>query len=180
MFILIQNHIFNFISCLDHFPSTVLPPCPANGSNASCEGANAAAAPLVPLTVDPRRITFLQMKKFSDWLVSELAKQQISAAQFSRLSRKDQGVISRLLSGERNPSNKTILAIAVALKLPAEMVFRAAGVLPPKPDSDPWKEEMRHLLDGIMMEDREIIRKILRSYADKTTGPGPMEKGSGQ
>lgn len=100
----------------------------------------------------------------------------MSPAQLSRLTRKDQGVISRILSGERNPSNETLESIARALKLPTEEVFRVAGVLPPKPDSDPWVEEMDHLLSEIKEEDREMVRKLLRTYADKEADDKLLKK----
>ena len=55
----------------------------------------------------------------------------MSAARLSRLMGKDQGVISRILSGERNASPETLEAIAHALRVPTELVLRAAGIYGP-------------------------------------------------
>ena len=109
-----------------------------------------------------------QMTKFSDWLVGQLHTRDISPAQLSRLMhKKDQGVVSRLLRGERNPSTETIDAIARALKLPAEEVYRAAGILPAA-QTDTWLEKQNYKLSLITDPTlRETAERLINSLAEQ-------------
>ena len=83
----------------------------------------------------------------------------------AKRARISDGAISRIMSGSRNAGEETIKAIARALKLPPEQVFRAAGLLPPKPDDDPWVEEMSHKLTLIPPNLRDIARNFIESVA---------------
>jgi transcriptional regulator with XRE-family HTH domain len=108
------------------------------------------------------------MTKFSDWLTNQLMEQNMSPAHLSRLMRKDQGVISRILSGERRPSNETIEAIARALKLPPDQVFRAAGILPQKSEEDEWVEKMDYKLKLIRDPvKRQMAEKLLETLTEE-------------
>jgi transcriptional regulator with XRE-family HTH domain len=106
------------------------------------------------------------MTIFSDWLTNQLANRRISPAELSRLTKKDQGVVSRLLSGEHKPANKTLNAIARALNLPLEEVYQAAGVLPPNPSNDPWIDEQLHLLRQIPPNMRATAARVIESFAN--------------
>lgn len=56
-------------------------------------------------------------------------------------------------------------AIARALKLPPEDVFRVAGLLPSKPDEDEWDRRIQHLLKLFPQEEKEKIVKRLELEA---------------
>ena len=109
-----------------------------------------------------------QMTKFSDWLVGQIQARDISPAQLSRLMhKKDQGIVSRLLRGERNPSTETIDAIARALKLPAEEVYRAAGILPAV-QTDEWLAQQNYKLSLITDPAlRETAERLINSLAEQ-------------
>ena len=94
------------------------------------------------------------MTTFSDWLSNELNQRNMSPAQLARLSNKDPGMISRLLSGERSASPETLVMIANALRLPPENVFKAAVGLPQSSD-------------GLSLKKRELIH--LAEQADDDT-----------
>ena len=102
------------------------------------------------------------MTKFSDWLTIELAQRDISPAKLARLTKKDQGVISRILSGERQPSVTTLKAIAHALNKTAKAVFEAAGLLPPSGE-DTWVEEMAHKLASLPPNLRRVASGLIDS-----------------
>lgn len=77
-----------------------------------------------------------QMTNFSDWLSNEIAQRGISPAKLAVLMRKDAGVISRILSGARHPSNETLEAIAKALDVPPAIQAALRDVNPaPAPAS---------------------------------------------
>src|SRR5690349_14397442 len=66
------------------------------------------------------------MTTFSEWLAKMLEEREMSPATLARLSKKDPGMISRLLKGERSASPDTLEAIALALHVAPEVAFRAA------------------------------------------------------
>lgn len=85
---------------------------------------------------------------FSTWLTRQLAQRKISPAALAKASRKSPAIISRILSGERQPAPETLEAIARALSLPPETVFRAAGLLPPRPAVSEESERAAYLFDS--------------------------------
>ena len=101
------------------------------------------------------------METFSDWLTSEIASRNMSAADLARASGKSQAVIGRILNNERKPAPETLIAIARALHMPVEEVFRVAGVLPPakeKSSLNPRQVELLELAEGA--EERELDMAI--------------------
>jgi transcriptional regulator with XRE-family HTH domain len=125
--------------------------------------------------------------KFSDWLRNELEIRQWKQADLARRSNLDTAVISNLINERRGPGEDTCSAIAHALGLPPETVFRAAGLLPAiTPDEEEW-ELWKHELRKLDPEERArfhrgLVAEVkykeeLRAKADlakrKKTGPLP-------
>lgn len=102
------------------------------------------------------------MTTFADWLTQELNQRDMSPADLARAMRKDQGIISRLLRGERNPNPETLTAIARALRLPPETVFRAAGLLPPVSEVDELKADIIDLTAQMSREEQREVLEYLR------------------
>lgn len=99
------------------------------------------------------------MTSFPDWLNKELADREMSPAELSRLMKKDQGIVSRILRGERSVGNDTLIAIAHALNIPPETVFRAAGILPPS--AGPLSEEQQAVIHAVsQVRDNKTLRMI--------------------
>jgi transcriptional regulator with XRE-family HTH domain len=114
------------------------------------------------------------MTTFSGWLEREMAERRMSPADLARATRKDQGVISRILSGERSPSPNTLSAIAHALRLPVETVLRAAGILPPVEDATELLEQIKaDVADCTPEEQAEILAyiRMKRELREKKKGP---------
>ena len=109
------------------------------------------------------------MTNFPDWLANELTKRDISPSELARLSNKSPAVITRILNGERRPAPETIEAIAHALRLPPETVFRAAGLLPPLPPEDAEWEIWREKLEQLTPENRQRFRRIMEAEIDYQT-----------
>jgi len=93
-------------------------------------------------------LTSCLMTKFTDWLESELKSKNMSPADLARATRKDQSIVSRILRGEREPRPQTLNAIAHALKISPEEIYRAAGLLPPKPDAEELIEQAEHIINN--------------------------------
>ena len=77
---------------------------------------------------------------FADWLENALVTHNLTASELARRAGVDKGVISRLINRERAPSPETLSSIATALNLPPEIIFRAAGLLPPEPETEAPEE----------------------------------------
>jgi transcriptional regulator with XRE-family HTH domain len=118
------------------------------------------------------------MTSFPEWLASKLNDAGMSPAELSRKMRKDQGMVSRILRGERNPRPKTIEAICKALGVPIEEGYRAAGLLPPKPKADQFREMIGHLVDQLPTEeDKNEVEEYIRLRLRIAEGRGNYETG---
>lgn len=72
-----------------------------------------------------------------------------------------------MINQVRNPDAETCLAIAHALNLPPETVFRAAGLLPPVDEDTEYQEEFFHLLSQLSPQERQEILDLLRFKAER-------------
>jgi DNA-binding XRE family transcriptional regulator len=72
-----------------------------------------------------------------------------------------------LISGHNNPGPDLCLGIARAFHIPAEEVFRRAGILPPlpAPDNDPTFGELLSYMRRLSAEDRrDVLEYALFRY----------------
>lgn len=71
--------------------------------------------------------------------------------------------ISRIISGERKPGEKTLLGIAKAFKISPEIVFEKAGILPPSSEKglSPVVRELLQLAIGLPDSDLEMVIALL-------------------
>ena len=89
-------------------------------------------------------------QKFKEWLLKEMGKREWSQADLARYADLNRAVINKLLNGHSSaPRPSTLISIARALKLPAEKVFRTAGLLPEVDESEEFLEEALHNLNQI-------------------------------
>jgi len=89
-------------------------------------------------------------------------------AELSRRANLDQGLISRIRKGETKPTPETLQAIAKALNLPVEYVYRCAGLLPKKPIRDALEQQALYLFDQIQTEEgKQIALDFLKSLAER-------------
>jgi transcriptional regulator with XRE-family HTH domain len=69
---------------------------------------------------------------FSEWLLSEISRREWSGADLARRSSLTRQAVNNYLNGtRRNPDENALQAIAHAFGYPPEVLFRAAGILPP-------------------------------------------------
>lgn len=108
---------------------------------------------------------FCHMTEFTDWLQNELDKRGWAQIELTRRGGISSGAVSNLMSGDRNPGPEICNAIARALKIPPETVFRAAGLLPERPETDPLTEEAEYLLSQLPEEKRQQAINFIRFLA---------------
>jgi transcriptional regulator with XRE-family HTH domain len=98
---------------------------------------------------------------FIQWLNRELAERGWSDNQLARHAGISHSVISRARGGSP-PKWEACEALAQALQLPPELVFRKAGLLPPENDEIAGWEEWKHLLARLPEQDRYELLRIAR------------------
>lgn len=101
------------------------------------------------------------MDNFAEWLKAELEKRDWKQADLVRATQLDSAVISYIINGKRRSGESTARAIARALKLPPELVFEKAGLLPPKPELSPIKRKLAHLAEDLPDSDVETAIALL-------------------
>jgi len=114
---------------------------------------------------------------FADWLNQELNNRDWKPADLAKKAGLASGILSRILNRERNAGTETCNAIAQALKIPAEVVFRHAGLLPPKPEMDSLLEECIFIFDSLPESDKEEILEIARLKLSLKERRGGYEAG---
>lgn len=112
-------------------------------------------------------LTSCLMETFSNWLAIQLKDRGMTPADLARNANKAPAVISRILNNERDPAPDTLIAISHALKLPPETVFRAAGLLPPKPEHNERITEATYILSMLEEEDIDEIIQIARMKLER-------------
>lgn len=90
---------------------------------------------------------------FSKWLQLQLDERGWSQADLSKQSGISAPQIARLMNGTRGIGPEACTAIAKALRIPPESVYRAAGLLPQVPESNAWKERILHLAEQLPEEE---------------------------
>ena len=71
------------------------------------------------------------MSDLADWLREEMARRDVTAKALAGKMGVNPGTISRVLRGERQAGPDFCTALAWALNVPPDEVFRRAGLMPP-------------------------------------------------
>ncbi len=111
---------------------------------------------------------------FSTWLDNELLKRNWSQSELARRAGVTRSGINGVIIGSRNPGTDLCEAIARALRLPPEEVFRAAGILPPVTPDTRLSAEMEYLLARLTPARREEVLNYIRFLAQQEEG-NPVE-----
>lgn len=106
-------------------------------------------------------MTLNKPSDFIAWLDKELEARGWSDHQLSRRAGLSHSVISKARSGTA-PKWEACEALAGALQMPAEQVFRAAGLLPIETEDGIFFEEWRHILPLLTERDRYELLRIAR------------------
>jgi transcriptional regulator with XRE-family HTH domain len=112
------------------------------------------------------------MSGLTEWIVQQLKERGWRQADLAQASGLTNATLSRILSGSRRAGPEACAAIATALDVLPEQVFRLAGLLPPVANTVEEEEEALGLfrrLDGPM---RRVALGILRALG-RLHAPGP-------
>ena len=115
---------------------------------------------------------------FSEWLQAEMDKRGWSQSDLARSSELNRAVINKLLNGKSHPQPTTLEAISRALKIPIEITYRAAGLLPNNTDNDETIEEAIYVLKNIQSSQRKATAvALLKALIHEEENEQRAEKG---
>lgn len=129
-------------------------------------------------TVNGSSAIMFTMENFGDWLLERLKERNMSQSELARIAGLSKGTISNLINGTKGAGQDSLKAIAIALKLPPDMVFEKAGVLPSKPELSPIKRALLHAADGLPDSDVQLALSLLeqrQEYYKKNPGTKPAK-----
>ena len=102
------------------------------------------------------------METFSEWLLEEMGRQKMSQQSLAQKSGITPAQVSRVISGQRGLGEKSLIAIARALKLPPETVFRAAGILPQQTEENELIQRITHLTKELPKQEQEGVFEFVK------------------
>ena len=89
------------------------------------------------------------LDRFTDWLELEVKDRGWSFEELGRRAHVSSGHLSKIRTGAQLPTWEVSVRIAYALKMPPEVVFRKAGLLPPLPSTNDLSPEAQADIDEI-------------------------------
>lgn len=98
-------------------------------------------------------ITSEEHMEFSKWLGAELEERGWNQSDLSRASRLSTALISKIMTGTRNPGPSACKQIAKALGYPVETVYKIAGLLPPTGERNRRREYLEFIAE--QLDDKE-------------------------
>lgn len=108
--------------------------------------------------------------EFSEWLQAQMGERQISQSELARRSGLHRAIISKIINQISVPTPETVEALANGLKLPPELVYRAAGLLPPIPEERSQIDELRYLANLLSDEELQEVIDYARHRLDRQQG----------
>jgi DNA-binding XRE family transcriptional regulator len=99
---------------------------------------------------------------FAEWLISEMDKRNLSQADLARAANVTRSTINGVVTETRGPGGELCKAIAKAFHMPAEEVFRIAGLLPPSPNVDKDTAQMIELLSKLSPDERKEVMNYVK------------------
>ena len=107
-------------------------------------------------------------KEFSGWLQIEIDKREWNQADLARKTEMSRAAVSQVLSENRRPGPEFCRAVAHALDLPEEEVFRQAGLLTPKQEEPPNLGEWIRMFVLADEEERDRMLDIARTLSRRS------------
>ena len=122
------------------------------------------------------------MSGFAKWLESELDRREWRQSDLAHRAGLTNATISRVLNGSRRAGPDVCIALADALDMPPEHLFRLAGLLPPIPNAVQDEQEALGLFRKLDEGMRPVALGILRTLGGaQKRGRNPQaESGASQ
>ena len=117
----------------------------------------------------------------TQWLIEEVNKRGWSFRELGRRAGLSSGAISKVITGVSLPRWEFCRKVALAFNVPAEKVYRLAGLLPPEPEETTNMREINHLFSQLSTEDQKrfifFVRTFLKPRSDPVQGAVQAQNG---
>jgi transcriptional regulator with XRE-family HTH domain len=113
---------------------------------------------------------------FKTWLNEQMYIRDWSQADLARASGLTRATISYYLGPKsKKPDEDALTKIAKAFKLPTELVFEKAGLLPPRTDLSPVDRIIMDLVKNLPENDKKAFQAMLEAWEEnkKSTTAAP-------
>jgi len=107
------------------------------------------------------------METFAHWLQTKMDERGYSQADLARRSGIKAASISRILNGTRNIGTEASKAIAQALLLDEDVVYRMAGLMGVKPNADETVSEITHIYHELDDDNQQDLLDYARLRLSK-------------
>ena len=111
--------------------------------------------------------------EFSSWIQKNLDQRGMTQADLARGSGLTSAAVSRIMDGSRGVGPDASRAIARALDLPEEEVFRQAGLLSPKNEDPPTLSEWIHYFLQADEEERDRMLEVAKTLSQRSRKGSP-------
>jgi transcriptional regulator with XRE-family HTH domain len=99
---------------------------------------------------------------FAEWLQVALDERGMSQSDLANAAGIGRGSLSDIVSGRRKVGVELATSIAKGLNIKPDIVFRAAGLLPPARDINEELEQILHEVEQLPKADREEVLAFIR------------------
>lgn len=99
------------------------------------------------------------METFGDWLTNQLREKKMTQSELARLAGINRGTLSNIINGHKQIGRDVLVSISYALKLPIDVVARAADGKPPA--NDEWAAKMNTKINLLTGPRRELAERLL-------------------
>jgi transcriptional regulator with XRE-family HTH domain len=104
---------------------------------------------------------------FGIWLASERERRGWSQSELAKRSGLHRQSLNKIENGGAMPAVETYLALAEALALSPILLFRKAGLLPDRPESEVTFDDWKFLLEQLDPAEQDELRQIAILKIDK-------------
>ncbi len=124
------------------------------------------------------------MDTLIEWLNEELSKRDWSLRELARRADISAGNLSQVMNYQRGAGPEFCRALARALRVPPEEVFRRAGLLPERPDYDAEEQRALYLFSRlsepmqhyILTSMEALVEEQKTSHNDRREPAAPRNK----
>jgi len=116
------------------------------------------------------------MNDFGDWLAQSLKDNGWSMSELGRRCGVTHTTISRIINGERKPSDQLYDRLARALRVTPEGIRRRAGILPPSPPKTIRLSEPLRLFASLTESEQESMLIQMKALADEEARKREQER----
>lgn len=101
-------------------------------------------------------------QSFGQWLDLQLQERHITQSEFASMIGVYPSQISRIISGQRNPTNEMLIKMADALRIPREEIFQVAGLIPLATEAEKLKKQILYEVNDMSEQDQQEVLAFIR------------------